>query len=129
MVDGTPQLTSLFQMIRNTESLHPMGTISAYSDNAAVFEGAIVPHFGISPALPSSQDPTIERLYREDEEEMEMPVLIKVETHNHPTAISPYPGATTGSSGEICDEGAIGHSSRLKAGLTGFSVSNLLILG
>ena len=126
-VDGTPQSTSLFQMIRNTESLHPTGTISAYSDNAAVFEGAVVPRFGISRASPSSQDPTIERLYREGEEEM--PVLIKVETHNHPTAVSPYPGAATGSGGEIRDEGAVGRGSRPKAGLTGFSVSNLLIPG
>ena len=126
-VDGTPQSTSLFQMIRNTESLHPTGTISAYSDNAAVFEGAVVPRFGISHALPSSQNPNIERLYRESEEEM--PVLIKVETHNHPTAVSPYPGAATGSGGEIRDEGAVGRGSRPKAGLTGFSVSNLLIPG
>jgi phosphoribosylformylglycinamidine synthase len=126
-VDGTPQSTTLFQMIRNTESLHPTGTISAYSDNAAVFEGAVVPRFGISRALPSSQDPSIERLYREGEEEM--PVLIKVETHNHPTAVSPYPGAATGSGGEIRDEGAVGRGSRPKAGLTGFSVSNLLIPG
>lgn len=126
-VDGTPQSTSLFQMIRNTESSHPTGTISAYSDNAAVFEGVVVPRFGISAALPSSQDPTIERLYRDGEEEM--PVLIKVETHNHPTAVSPYPGAATGSGGEIRDEGAVGRGSRPKAGLTGFSVSNLLIPG
>ena len=122
-IDGTPQSTSLFQMIRNTESLHPTGTISAYSDNAAVFEGTLAPRFGISPSLPS----TIERLYKESEEEM--PVLIKVETHNHPTAVSPYPGAATGSGGEIRDEGAVGRGSRPKAGLAGFSVSNLLIPG
>lgn len=126
-IDGAPQSTSLFQMIRNTESLHPTGTISAYSDNAAVFEGTLAPRFGISPALPSSLDPTIERLYSEGKEEM--PVLIKVETHNHPTAVSPYPGAATGSGGEIRDEGAVGRGSRPKAGLTGFSVSNLLIPG
>ncbi|KAF8467987.1 phosphoribosylformylglycinamidin [Russula ochroleuca] len=122
-IDGTPKSTSLFQMIRNTERLHPTGTISAYSDNAAVFEGTLAPRFGISPSLPS----TIERLYKEGEEEM--PVLIKVETHNHPTAVSPYPGAATGSGGEIRDEGAVGRGSRPKAGLTGFSVSNLLIPG
>ena len=126
-IDGAPQSTSLFQMIRNTENLHPTGTISAYSDNAAVFEGSLAPRFGISPALPSSLDPTIERLYTEGKEEM--PVLIKVETHNHPTAVSPYPGAATGSGGEIRDEGAVGRGSRPKAGLTGFSVSNLLIPG
>ncbi|KAH9969308.1 PurM, N-terminal-like protein [Lactifluus volemus] len=126
-IDGTPQPFSLFQMIRNTEKLHPTGTISAYSDNAAVFEGALAPRFGISPALPSFSNPEIKRLYRESEEEM--PVLIKVETHNHPTAVSPYPGAATGSGGEIRDEGSVGRGSRPKAGLTGFSVSNLLIPG
>ncbi|KAI0291616.1 CobB/CobQ-like glutamine amidotransferase domain-containing protein [Multifurca ochricompacta] len=86
-IDGIPQTSSLFQMIRNTEQRHP-------NDNAAVFEGALVPRFGISPALPGVEE--------------EMPVLIKVETHNHPTAVSPYPGAATGSGGEI-------------PGLTGFS--------
>ncbi|KAI9508608.1 CobB/CobQ-like glutamine amidotransferase domain-containing protein [Russula earlei] len=126
-IDGTPQPMSLFQMIRNTESLHPTGTISAYSDNAAVFEGILAPRFGISPALPSFPNPTIERLYGGAEEEM--PVLIKVETHNHPTAVSPYPGAATGSGGEIRDEGSVGRGSRPKAGFTGFSVSNLLIPG
>jgi len=124
-IDGTPQSVSLFQMIRNTESLHPTGTISAYSDNAAVFEGTVAPRFGISPALPSFPNPNIKRLYRGGEEEV--PILIKVETHNHPTAVSPYPGAATGSGGEIRDEGAVGRGSRPKAGLTGFSVSNLLI--
>ena len=123
-LDGTPQSTSLFQMIRNTERLHPTGTISAYSDNAAVFEGTLAPRFGISQ---SSPNPIIKRLYGEDEEEMS--VLIKVETHNHPTAVSPYPGAATGSGGEIRDEGSVGRGSRPKAGLTGFSVSNLLIPG
>ncbi|KAH9973938.1 phosphoribosylformylglycinamidine synthase [Russula compacta] len=123
-IDGTPQSTSLFQMIRNTERLHSTGTISAYSDNAAVFEGTLVPRFGISQ---SSSNPIIKRLYGEYEEEM--PVLIKVETHNHPTAVSPYPGAATGSGGEIRDEGSVGRGSRPKAGLTGFSVSNLLIPG
>ena len=120
-IDGTPRPSSLFQMIRNTEKLHPTGTISAYSDNAAVFEGALAPRFGISPNL------AIMHLYGESEEEM--PVLIKVETHNHPTAVSPYPGAATGSGGEIRDEGAVGRGSRPKAGLTGFSVSNLLVPG
>ncbi|KAI0283222.1 CobB/CobQ-like glutamine amidotransferase domain-containing protein [Russula brevipes] len=114
-------------MIRNTEGLHPTGTISAYSDNAAVFEGIRAPRFGISLALSSIPNSTTSRLYKEDEEEMH--VLIKVETHNHPTAVSPYPGAATGSGGEIRDEGAVGRGSRPKAGLTGFSVSNLLIPG
>jgi phosphoribosylformylglycinamidine synthase len=126
-IDGTPQSTSLFQMIRNTESLHPTGTISAYSDNAAVFEGTRAPRFGISQVSLSLAKSATKRLYKEDEEEI--PVLIKVETHNHPTAVSPYPGAATGSGGEIRDEGAVGRGSRPKAGLTGFSVSNLLIPG
>ncbi|KAH9168261.1 phosphoribosylformylglycinamidine synthase [Lactarius sanguifluus] len=128
-IDGTPQSSSLFQMIRNTEKLNPTGTISAYSDNAAVFEGATTSRFGVSPALPSFPNPTIQRLYRESQEETPVPVLIKVETHNHPTAVSPYPGAATGSGGEIRDEGAVGRGSRPKAGLAGFSVSNLLIPG
>src|SRR6266702_1581883 len=128
-IDGTPQPSSLFQMIRNTEKLNPTGTVSAYSDNAAVFEGATTSRFGVSRALPSSPNPDIERLYRESKEETPVQVLIKVETHNHPTAVSPYPGAATGSGGEIRDEGAVGRGSRPKAGLTGFSVSNLLIPG
>jgi phosphoribosylformylglycinamidine synthase len=128
-IDGTPQSSSLFQMIRNTEKLNPTGTVSAYSDNAAVFEGATTSRFGISRALPSSPHPDIERLYVESKEETPVSVLIKVETHNHPTAVSPYPGAATGSGGEIRDEGAVGRGSRPKAGLTGFSVSNLLIPG
>ena len=128
-IDGTPQSTSLFQMIRNTEKLNPTGTVSAYSDNAAVFEGVNTSRFGVSRALPSFPNPNIERLYVESKEETPVSVLIKVETHNHPTAVSPYPGAATGSGGEIRDEGAVGRGSRPKAGLTGFSVSNLLIPG
>lgn len=128
-IDGAPQSSSLFQMIRNTEKLNPTGTVSAYSDNAAVFEGSITSRFGVSRAPPSSPNPNIDRLYRESEEDTPVPVLIKVETHNHPTAVSPYPGAATGSGGEIRDEGAVGRGSRPKAGLSGFSVSNLLIPG
>ena len=128
-IDGTLQPSSLFQMIRNTEKLNPTGTVSAYSDNAAVFEGATTSRFGISHALPPFPNPDIERLYVESKEETPVSVLIKVETHNHPTAVSPYPGAATGSGGEIRDEGAVGRGSRPKAGLTGFSVSNLLIPG
>ncbi|KAH9932530.1 CobB/CobQ-like glutamine amidotransferase domain-containing protein [Fomitopsis serialis] len=120
-VDGQPQDTSLFQMIRNTERISGQGTISAYSDNAAVFEGHRAPRFGVSFA--SSSLPTYEA-HLED-----MPILVKVETHNHPTAVSPYPGAATGSGGEIRDEGAVGRGSKPKAGLAGFTVSNLLIPG
>jgi phosphoribosylformylglycinamidine synthase len=123
-IDDTSLSASLFQMIRNTEKISGVGTISAYSDNAAVFQGHTAPRFGISPASP---DPDISRLYQSHVEDM--PILIKVETHNHPTAVSPYPGAATGSGGEIRDEGAVGRGSKPKAGLSGFTVSNLLIPG
>ena len=112
---------SLFQMIRNTERLNGTGTISAYSDNAAVLEGHSAPRFSVV------HSPNSIRLYQSKWEDMS--ILIKVETHNHPTAVSPYPGAATGSGGEIRDEGAVGRGSKPKAGLAGFTVSNLLIPG
>ena len=121
-IDGVEKDTSLFQMIRNTEHLNGAGTISAYSDNAAVFEGAVAPRFA---PLPTSESSSLSLSY--DFTQEEMPVLVKVETHNHPTAVSPYPGAATGSGGEIRDEGAVGRGSKPKAGLAGFTVSNLLI--
>jgi len=112
-IDGESQSNSLFGMIRNTHKLHPQGTLVAYSDNSSVIEGA----------SGSSFEPGAEHRY------LAQPVLshilMKVETHNHPTAIAPLPGAATGSGGEIRDEGATGRGSRPKAGLTGFSVSNL----
>ncbi|EGO00459.1 hypothetical protein SERLA73DRAFT_107568 [Serpula lacrymans var. lacrymans S7.3] len=111
---------SLFQMIRNTEIISGTGTISAYSDNAAVLEGNPASRFGAT--RPGSVN-----LYNSCIEDI--PILIKVETHNHPTAVSPYPGAATGSGGEIRDEGAVGRGSKPKAGLAGFTVSNLLIPG
>ncbi|PPR01658.1 hypothetical protein CVT24_001554 [Panaeolus cyanescens] len=117
-IDDQPLPHSLFQMIRNTEKLNGHGTISAYSDNAAVLEGHAGPRF-----LVSSDD----HKYHSVQEDI--PILIKVETHNHPTAVSPYPGAATGSGGEIRDEGAVGRGSKPKAGLAGFTVSNLLIPG
>ncbi|THH08775.1 hypothetical protein EW146_g8888 [Bondarzewia mesenterica] len=126
-IDGQPLDHSLFQMIRNTEKISGLGTISAYSDNAAVFEGEIAPRFGVAHAPQKSANPSIDRLYQSVDEHM--PVLIKVETHNHPTAVSPYPGAATGSGGEIRDEGAVGRGSKPKAGLAGFTTSNLLIPG
>ncbi|KAI0784665.1 phosphoribosylformylglycinamidin [Abortiporus biennis] len=126
-IDGKPQDTSLFKMIRNTEQISPTGTISAYSDNAAVFRGHSAPRFGISTASPDHANPNLKHLYQAQTEEM--PILVKVETHNHPTAVSPYPGAATGSGGEIRDEGAVGRGSKPKAGLSGFTVSNLLIPG
>ncbi|KAI0746082.1 phosphoribosylformylglycinamidin [Earliella scabrosa] len=124
-IDGEAQDTSLFQMIRNTEKLNGTGTISAYSDNAAVFQGHRAPRFAVSYHAASQANPGIKLLYQSQEEDM--PVLVKVETHNHPTAVSPYPGAATGSGGEIRDEGAVGLGSKPKAGLAGFTVSNLLI--
>jgi len=117
-VDGEPQPDSLFGMIRATHRASPAGVLSAYSDNAAVLAGAEVEHLLVAPEGHE---------YRY----VAQPVhtLIKVETHNHPTAISPFPGAATGSGGEIRDEGATGRGGRPKAGLAGFSVSHLLVPG
>jgi phosphoribosylformylglycinamidine synthase len=120
-IDNKVLPSSLFQMIRNTERLNGTGTVSAYSDNAAVLEGHSAPRFS------AVHSPNSNALYQSNWEDM--PILIKVETHNHPTAVSPYPGAATGSGGEIRDEGAVGRGSKPKAGLTGFTVSNLLIPG
>ncbi|KAI0686752.1 phosphoribosylformylglycinamidin [Cytidiella melzeri] len=126
-IDGADKEDSLFQMIRNTEKLNPTGTISAYSDNAAVFEGPSAPRFGISKTKAQAPHRNHANIYTSQVEHM--PILVKVETHNHPTAVSPYPGAATGSGGEIRDEGAVGRGSKPKAGLAGFTVSNLLIPG
>lgn len=118
-IDGAVMDKSLFQMIRNTEKVvGSKGTISAYEDNAAVLEGYTAPRFAVDAS---------DNVYRANEEPM--PILIKVETHNHPTAVSPYPGAATGSGGEIRDEGAVGRGSKPKAGLAGYTVSDLLIPG
>ncbi len=118
IIDGAPQERSLFGMIRNTYEHHHEGILSAYSDNAAVVEGYPAARF-----YPRADDP----VYRRHPEAAH--VVMKVETHNHPTAISPHPGAATGSGGEIRDEGATGQGSKPKAGLTGFTVSNLCIPG
>ncbi|KAI0338222.1 phosphoribosylformylglycinamidin [Trametopsis cervina] len=126
-IDGQEKDNSLFGMIRNTEKLNGTGTISAYSDNAAVFKGYSAPRFGISRTDGNATNPNLSNVYASQVEEM--PILVKVETHNHPTAVSPYPGAATGSGGEIRDEGAVGRGSKPKAGLAGFTVSNLLIPG
>ncbi|MFA7239247.1 MAG: phosphoribosylformylglycinamidine synthase [Sulfuricellaceae bacterium] len=115
VIDGEPQDKSLFAMIRNTHQISPRGTVVAYSDNSSIIEGGKVGRFY----------PGAEGCYAYTEDETH--ILMKVETHNHPTAISPFPGAATGSGGEIRDEGATGRGSRPKAGLTGFSVSNLNI--
>ena len=117
-LDRTPADASLFGMIRETHRRHPGAVLSAYKDNAAVVSGFPAARFG--------PDPETGR-YRFIEEPVH--ILIKVETHNHPTAISPNPGAATGTGGEIRDEAATGRGARSKAGLAGFSVSNLRIPG
>ncbi|MBQ0944976.1 phosphoribosylformylglycinamidine synthase [Ideonella sp. 4Y16] len=118
IIDGQPQPLSMFGMIRNTEKLNPQRTVIAYNDNAAVMEGGPVTRW-----LP--QGYTDAPVYGPRDEVAH--VLMKVETHNHPTAISPFPGAATGAGGEIRDEGATGRGAKPKAGLTGFSVSNLYL--
>ncbi|MDP2759396.1 MAG: phosphoribosylformylglycinamidine synthase [Sideroxyarcus sp.] len=117
IIDDEQQAISLFGMIRNTHKLHPQGTVVAYSDNSSVIEGAVIERFypRAGGAYAFSRELTH--------------TLMKVETHNHPTAIAPFAGAATGSGGEIRDEGATGIGSKPKAGLAGFSVSNLHIPG
>ena len=118
VIDGEAQEKSLFAMIRNTHARSPHGVLSAYKDNAAVIEGSDGVRYFPDPAS---------NIYRGVSEPID--ILLKVETHNHPTAISPFPGAATGSGGEIRDEGATGLGAKPKAGLTGFSVSHLRIPG
>ncbi len=118
VIDGEAQPHSLFGMIRTTHAANPQGTVSAYSDNAAVMEGRLARRFFVDPST---------RCYGYHDDLTH--TLMKVETHNHPTAISPFPGAATGSGGEIRDEGATGRGAKPKAGLCGFSVSNLRIPG
>ena len=118
IIDGEPQQERLFGMIRSTTEASPDGVVSAYSDNAAVIDGwqgqRLMPRAG-------------DRSFEFCDEKIQ--ILMKVETHNHPTAISPFPGAATGSGGEIRDEGATGLGAKPKAGLTGFTVSHLRIPG
>ena len=118
IVDGEPQPKSLFAMIRNTHEKSPGGVLSAYRDNAAVMEGWEAERF-----FPAPQDARYGYVTEP------VHILMKVETHNHPTAISPFPGAATGAGGEIRDEGATGLGAKPKAGLAGFSVSHLRIPG
>jgi phosphoribosylformylglycinamidine synthase len=117
-IDGVPQEKSLFAMIRNTHAHAPQGVLSAYKDNASVIEGWQGDRYFADP------DTGIYGAHAED-----IDILMKVETHNHPTAISPFAGAATGSGGEIRDEGATGTGAKPKAGLVGYSVSNLRIPG
>ncbi|UGQ48524.1 phosphoribosylformylglycinamidine synthase [Massilia endophytica] len=115
-IDGAAQDRSLFKMIKNTHEKQPKGTIVAYSDNSSIMEGAEVTRF-----YPRGEG----HEYGASTELIH--TLMKVETHNHPTAISPFPGASTGAGGEIRDEGATGRGAKPKAGLTGFTVSNLML--
>ena len=117
-IDGHRKTNSLFGMIRNTHKVSPLGTVSAYEDNAAVLEGFKGTQW--CPITTTGQWVPVDEM---------VPYLAKVETHNHPTAVSPFPGAATGSGGEIRDEGAVGRGSKPKAGLVGFTVSDLLIPG
>ncbi len=117
-IDGESQEKSLFGMIKNTYQLHGEGVLSAYKDNAAVIVGNVAGRFYPNPDTGE---------YAANREPVH--ILMKVETHNHPTAIAPFPGAATGSGGEIRDEGATGRGAKPKAGLTGFTVSNLNISG
>lgn len=119
-VDGAEQPLSLFGMIRNTEKLSPQHTVVAYSDNAAIMEGHQIERW---------MQAGDQRAPKYEARSETAHVLMKVETHNHPTAISPFPGASTGAGGEIRDEGATGRGAKPKAGLTGFSVSNLRLPG
>ena len=116
-IDGVAQDKSLFGMIRHTHQLAPQHTVVAYSDNASIMEGNPVERFvaraGADASPAYAAEPAVHH------------ILMKVETHNHPTAISPFPGASTGAGGEIRDEGATGRGSKPKAGLTGFTVSKL----
>lgn len=123
-IDGKDKENTLFGMIRETHKAHPEGTIVAYADNAAIFEGTDVSRLCVRDAE-VAHDGGREFFY----EEQKTHSVFKVETHNHPTAISPFPGASTGAGGEIRDEGATGRGARPKAGLTGFTVSALRIPG
>lgn len=119
ILNGQKQDKTLFDMIRDTHQAHPQGTLVAYKDNSAIIEGAKIERFYPQTEKNQAYQYTLEDTY----------IVIKVETHNHPTAIAPFAGAATGAGGEIRDEGATGRGARPKAGLTGFSVSNLNIPG
>ncbi len=127
-IDGVPQDKSMFGMIRHTHQTNPQHMLVAYSDNASVMEGVVVERFVAKSAGMKSQSGSGPRgisLASYEKSSETNHILMKVETHNHPTAISPFPGASTGAGGEIRDEGATGRGSKPKAGLTGFTVSKL----
>ncbi len=120
-IDGAPQAGSMFGMIRHTHQTNPQHMLVAYSDNASVMEGSEVERFA---AIASASSRTVRSPHYQKTQATQH-ILMKVETHNHPTAISPFPGASTGAGGEIRDEGATGRGSKPKAGLTGFTVSTI----
>ena len=119
ILNGEKQEKSLFRMIRDTHEASPQGTVVAYKDNSSVIEGAQIERF-----YPNADQGQAYGFHKENTH-----IIMKVETHNHPTAIAPFAGAATGAGGEIRDEGATGRGSRPKAGLTGFTTSNLQIPG
>nr|WP_314268917.1 phosphoribosylformylglycinamidine synthase [uncultured Kingella sp.] len=119
ILNGEKQEKSLFRMIRDTHEASPQGTVVAYKDNSSVIEGAQIERF-----YPNADQGQAYGFHKENTH-----IIMKVETHNHPTAIAPFAGAATGAGGEIRDEGATGRGSRPKAGLTGFTTSNLNIPG
>ena len=119
ILNGEKQEKSLFRMIRDTHEASPKGTVVAYKDNSSVIEGAEIERF-----YPNADQGQAYGFHKENTH-----IIMKVETHNHPTAIAPFAGAATGAGGEIRDEGATGRGSRPKAGLTGFTTSNLNIPG
>ena len=119
ILNGEKQEKSLFRMIRDTHEASPQGTVVAYKDNSSVIEGAEIERF-----YPNADNGQAYGFHQENTH-----IIMKVETHNHPTAIAPFAGAATGAGGEIRDEGATGRGSRPKAGLTGFTTSNLQIPG
>ena len=119
ILNGEKQSKSLFRMIRDTHEASPQGTVVAYKDNSSVIEGAEIERF-----YPNADQGRAYGFHKENTH-----IIMKVETHNHPTAIAPFAGAATGAGGEIRDEGATGRGSRPKAGLTGFTTSNLQIPG
>ena len=119
ILNGEKQEKSLFRMIRDTHEASPQGTVVAYKDNSSVIEGAEIERF-----YPNADNSQAYGFHKENTH-----IIMKVETHNHPTAIAPFAGAATGAGGEIRDEGATGRGSRPKAGLTGFTTSNLNIPG
>ena len=120
VIDGQPTTKTLFGMIRETHAAQPLGTVVAYSDNSAIMEGGQAKRF--YPAIPTNEVAPVYALH-----DQLVHTIMKVETHNHPTAIAPFEGASTGAGGEIRDEGATGRGSKPKAGLAGFTVSHLLL--